>query len=607
MKYSDQFVDWLCEEGYTHCFYVAGGNIMHLLNSVRTRMVCVPFVHEVGAGIAAEYFNESNEGEGGRAFALVTAGPGLTNILTAIAGAYLESRDLLVVGGQVKRNDLTTGGLRQRGIQEIDGMALAQPITVETLRIHEPLSRTEIVNAVREGRSGRKGPVFIDFCLDAQGAPPVVASITNSAKDQFVAFVPEVDRNLVTHVIHLLSEAERPLILLGGGVSRRKAEQLLPALEKLGVPISTTWNAADRVGSEHPLYFGRPNTWGMRWSNVLIQQADLVLALGTRLGLQQTGFNWQKFAPLAKVVQVDIDEHELSKGHPILDMAVRADASEFLELLTTEINSKLDGIGASSEWEAWVKFGSDVAKLLPTNDPLNAHAEGFVDPYEFIQILSAALEDNDVIIPCSSGGAFTVMMQAFAQKDGQRIITNKGLASMGYGLSGAIGAALANKNSRTILVEGDGGFAQNLQELGTVAAQRLNLKIFIFANSGYASIRMTQRNYFDGAYMGCDTSTGLGLPDWDSLFKAYRIPVMELNPTIPLDENAMQFLLEPGPAAFIVPIDPEQTYFPKISSRITKNGTMESNPLHLMHPALSDQVRDTVMPYLEESFRYEQN
>jgi acetolactate synthase-1/2/3 large subunit len=607
MKYSDQFVDWLCEEGYTHCFYVAGGNIMHLLNSVRTRMVCVPFVHEVGAGIAAEYFNESNEDGGGRAFALVTAGPGLTNILTAIAGAYLESRDLLVVGGQVKSDDLTTGGLRQRGIQEIDGMALAQPITVKTLRIREPLGRTEIVNAVREGRSGRKGPVFIDFCLDAQGAPPVEESITNSAKDQFVAFVPEVDSNLVTQVVQLLSEAERPLILLGGGVSRKKAEQILPVLEKLGVPISTSWNAADRIGSEHPLYFGRPNTWGMRWSNVLIQQADLVLALGTRLGLQQTGFNWQKFAPLAKVVQVDIDEHELLKGHPVLDIAVRADASEFLELLTTEINSEPDGTGASSEWEAWVKFGSDVAGLLPTNDSLNTHTEGFVDPYEFIQILSAALEDNDVIIPCSSGGAFTVMMQAFAQKDGQRIITNKGLASMGYGLSGAIGAALANKNCRTILVEGDGGFAQNLQELGTVAAQQLNLKIFIFANSGYASIRMTQRNYFEGAYMGCDTSTGLGLPDWDSLFKAYRIPVMELNATIPLDENALQFLLEPGPAAFIVPIDPEQTYFPKISSRITKNGTMESNPLHLMHPPLSDQVRDTVMPYLEESFRYEQN
>jgi len=607
MKYSDQFVDWLCEEGYTHCFYVAGGNIMHILNSVRTRMVCVPFVHEVGAGIAAEYFNESSEGEGGRAFALVTAGPGLTNILTAVAGAYLESRDLLVVGGQVKSDDLTTGGIRQRGIQEIDGIALTQPITVKTLRIREPLSRTEVVAAVREGRSGRNGPVFIDFCLDAQGAPPVKESIPNPAKDQFVAFVPKVDKSLVTRVIDLLSDAERPLILLGGGISRKRAEQLLPALEKLGVPISTTWNAADRVDSEHPLYFGRPNTWGMRWSNILIQQADLVLALGTRLGMQQTGFNWQEFAPLAKVVQVDIDEHELSKGHPILDTAVTADASEFLELLTTEINSKPGGIGASGAWEAWVKFGSDIARLLPTNDPMNTHAQGFVDPHEFIQILSAALEDNDVIIPCSSGGAFTVMMQSFAQKDGQQIITNKGLASMGYGLSGAIGAALANQDRRTILVEGDGGFAQNLQELGTVTAQWLNLKIFIFANSGYASIRMTQRNYFDGAYMGCDTSTGLGLPDWEPLFKAYRIPVMELNPAIPLDENAKQFLLEPGPAAFIVPIDPEQTYFPKISSRITKNGTMESNPLHLMHPRLSDHIRDTVMPYLEESERYEQN
>ena len=527
MKYSDQFADWLVDDGYTHCFYVAGGNIMHILNSVRTRMTCVPFVHEVGAGIAAEYFNESRDSAEGRAFALVTAGPGLTNIVTAMAGAYLESRDLLVVGGQVKSSDLASGGMRQRGIQEIDGIALAQPVTVSTLQIREPMSRGQVMGVVRRGRAGRKGPVFIDFCLDAQGAEAISEAVRTPGADTSLSMFPQIDPATVANVAALLAAAERPLILLGGGISRETAAVLIPAVAALGVPIATTWNAADRIDSAHPLYFGRPNTWGMRWSNVLIQQADLVLALGTRLGMQQTGFNWQRFAPLAHVVQVDIDET--------------------------------------------------------------------------VQQLSVALSGDDIVVPCSSGGAFTVMMQAFAQQGGQRIVTDKGLASMGYGLSGAIGASLAHLASRTILIEGDGGFAQNLQELGTVAAQQLNLKIFLFSNAGYASIRMTQRNYFDGAYMGCDTSTGLGLPNWPRLFSAYGIPVKELDSANPIDGDTRQRLLARGPAAFIVSIDPEQTFYPKINSRVTESGTMESSPLHLMFPPLDEDVAKVVLPYLRES------
>ena len=601
MKYSDQFADWLVDDGYTHCFYVAGGNIMHILNSVRTRMTCVPFVHEVGAGIAAEYFNESRDNAEGRAFALVTAGPGLTNILTAMAGAYLESRDLLVVGGQVKSSDLASGGMRQRGIQEIDGIALAQPVTVRTLQIREPMSRGQVMGVVRRGRAGRKGPVFIDFCLDAQGAEAISETARTPRADTSLPMFPQIDSAMVANVSALLAAAERPLILLGGGISRETAAVLIPGVAALGVPIATTWNAADRIDSAHPLYFGRPNTWGMRWSNVLIQQADLVLALGTRLGMQQTGFNWQGFAPLAQVVQVDIDETELAKGHPVVDIALQADAGDFLELLIASATQFPDSQERTGLWASWVDFGNRVAGLLPTADTGNTHAPGFIDPFAFVQQLSVALSGDDIVVPCSSGGAFTVMMQAFAQQGGQRIVTDKGLASMGYGLSGAIGASLAHLASRTILIEGDGGFAQNLQELGTVAAQQLNLKIFLFSNAGYASIRMTQRNYFDGAYMGCDTSTGLGLPNWPRLFSAYGIPVKELDSANPIDGDTRQRLLARGPAAFIVSIDPEQTFYPKINSRVTETGTMESSPLHLMFPPLDEDVAKVVLPYLRES------
>jgi acetolactate synthase-1/2/3 large subunit len=190
------------------------------------------------------------------------------------------------------------------------------------------------------------------------------------------------------------------------------------------------------------------------------------------------------------------------------------------------------------------------------------------------------------------------MMQAFQQRAGQVIVTNKGLASMGYGLSGAIGAALARPQSRTVLVEGDGGFAQNLQEVGTVAAQGLNLKMFILSNEGYASIRMTQRNYFDGAYMGCDIRTGLGLPDWETLFEAFGVPVVVLDPKTLFAGRVRELFDQEGPAAFVVPVDPDQTYYPKITSRITESGTMESAPLHVMYPELDGVLMNNVMPYL---------
>jgi acetolactate synthase-1/2/3 large subunit len=216
---------------------------------------------------------------------------------------------------------------------------------------------------------------------------------------------------------------------------------------------------------------------------------------------------------------------------------------------------------------------------------VNKTGEGYISPYDFIVRLEKLTRADDFIVPCSSGSAFTLSMQLYKQRYGQRMLTNKSLASMGYGLSGAVGAALAaNGERRTILIEGDGGFAQNLQELGTVDVNRFNLKIFIFHDQGHASIRMTQRSYFNGKYLGCDRPSGLGLPDWTKLFAAWSIPVLQL----PLDfEQANEFMSMfegDGPAAFIVPVDPEQTYFPKISSRITASGSMESNPIDRMTP-----------------------
>jgi acetolactate synthase-1/2/3 large subunit len=587
-NYGDEFVGWLEELGYTHCFFVAGGNIMHLLDSVRRRLVCIPVVHEVAAGIAAEYFNETRQRGGGRAFALVTAGPGLTNIVTAVAGAWQESRELLVVGGQVKSSDLSLGLLRQRGIQEIDGVAVIQSITKAAVRLDRPLGRVAVEHVVRRSWTPRRGPVFIEMCLDVQAAPPTGYGVPVAAP----VGPPTAPASAVAETLSLLRHSRRPVILIGGGVTHFEAMGLRDDLARLGVPLMTTYNGADRLPADHPLYFGRPNTWGQRAANVLFQQADLVIAIGTRLGLQQTGFNHQEFAPLARVVQVDIDPDELTKGHPRVHLPVLGDADSFLRALVAESGSQ-----DRDQWSDWRVFCREVSAALPLEDPANVTRSGYVCPYRFARTLAQAAGPGDVLVPCSSGGAFTVSMQAIRQRGTQRVVTNKSLASMGYGLSAAIGAALANPDRKVLLVEGDGGFAQNLQELGTLERTGADVAVFIWANDGYASIRMTQRNYFDGGWIGCDSSTGLGLPDWGLLARAFNIPFATMSPEEMFRGAVGELLDAGGPSLILVPIDPDQTYYPKITSRVSPGGSMESNPLHLLSPSLSDEVSAQVFRY----------
>lgn len=602
MKYSDAILGWLKASGYSHCYFVAGGNIMHLLNSARQTLICVPMVHEVAVAIATEYHNATvNAGAAaagmGKAVALVTAGPGLTNTLTGLAGAWLESRELLLLGGQVKVEDLAGQELRQLGIQEVDGVAMAAPVCKRSLCLREPLGPAgAFMDQVNVGAQGRPGPVFLELPLDVQAmqVPDAWAELAGSGAATLSAAAPALDAALPAEVAARVARAERPVLLLGGGLSRATALQLEPRLASLGLPLMTTWNGADRYSADHDNYCGRPNTWGQRSSNLILQQADLVVAIGSRLGLQQTGFNWQQFVPVGEVIQVDIDPAELNKANPRLSLAITADANRFLEQLLA---------CSLGEHSAWLQYAQGIRTLLPLSEACNETPTGFLNPYEMVIALSGLCEEGDHIVPCSSGGAFTVMMQAFELRRNQTMLTNKGLASMGYGLSGAIGVAIADPQRRTVLVEGDGGFTQNLQELATVAVNKLDLKMFLFCNEGYASIRMTQKNYFQGAYVGCDVSSGLGFPDWTTLASAYSIPAITLQEGWQQETSFLELWHAHGPALFLVPLHPEQTYFPKISSRVSASGGMESNPLHKMSPELPDSIAAAVMHFLPEALR----
>lgn len=586
MKYSDQLALWLKKLNYTHCFFVSGGNIMHLLDSFRNNFKCIPVIHEVAAGIAAEYFNETSDNNK-KAIALVTAGPGLTNIVTAISGAYLESRDVLIIGGQVKKEDLANGEVIQRGIQEIDGVSIVTPITSKALRIEKPIGFEKLKSILSIDIVERKGPIFIEIPLDVQASKFKDKKTILRKKKKILNIASKLD---IDRISSLIRKYKRPSILIGGGVSREVSYGLRKQLSKLDIPIFTTWNGMDRVSSSNKNYFGIPNTWGQRHANIIIQQSDLLLALGTRLGLQQTGFNWKEFLPNGDIIQIDIDKRELKKGHPKVKWPYSFDVNNFLPRLLSK------NLGFNPEW---MKFSKKVKKVFPLIDKNNKTRKKYLSPYLLMEKLSFISKPKDILVPCSSGGVFTAFKQAFSAKFGQKIVSNKGLAAMGYGLSAAIGASFANSKKRIIHLEGDGGFSQNLQEVGTMMINNLNIKSFIFDDSGYASIRMTQKNYFDGEYMGCDIKSGLGIPDWEKLFLAWGLKSYKLNKDFDTDKKFLKYFNAVGPAVFIVPVDPNQTYFPKIQSKVTKTGSMESNPLHRMSPELTKEEEEVFFKYLK--------
>lgn len=584
----------LKQDGYSTCFFVGGGNSMHLLESASRLFECVPVIHEVTAAIAAEYFNQSAKGKN-RAFALVTAGPGLTNLITGIAGAWLDSRELLVIGGQAKSTNLSKGTVRQIGHQEIDGVSITESITKVAQTIEQPVNQDLIHELISQSWTERPGPVFIEVCLDVSAMEykeaPSLQKIELNKNTNISNFEWE------PKVIDLLKNSKRPLLLLGGGVSRDAANKLQAQAKENLIPIACTWTGADRCGFDYPYFAGRPNTYGMRWANIFQQQCDLIIAIGTSLGFQQTGFNTAEYAPNASIIHVDIDKGELNKPNPKKRLTIQSESTLFISGLIkilSELNKKYsEGITLLEKIRANIPVIEECQKSDPS----------FLSPYLVINKVSQIAEAYDSVVAASSGGTFTATMQAFENKNEQILIGNKGLASMGYGLGGAIGIAVQKKSSRgkTILFEGDGGFAQNLQELGTVVANNLNLKIFITCNDGYASIRTSQKTYFNGHYIGCDTATGLSLPNWEKIAEAFGISVVKLTKSDFMNDEFMKLWNSQSPCIFLIMADPNQMYLPKIMSKFSNDGSMVSRPLHDMYPKLQKEIEVEVFQYLPEN------
>jgi acetolactate synthase-1/2/3 large subunit len=590
MKYADLLGEWLVELGYTHCFFVAGGGIMHLLDGVRNRFECIPVVHEVTAGICAEHFNECAK-DGQRAFALVTTGPGLTNIVTAIAGCYVEHRELLIIAGQVKSSDLLTYPERQRGVPEVDGSAICASVSIKSECLRSPVPRSQFQSLVGLARGPHPGPVVIEVCLDVQGAEVMPEKLCDDFNlDSVTTITPR--HQYIDQIKRLINSAQRPLILFGGLISREVAWNAIPQLENLGLPIATTTSAIDRIYTNSPIFSGRAGTWGgQRSANLLLAQADVILVLGAQLDLQQTGFNYSAYAPNAKLVHVFPSQVELNRIGPPAHIKVLASPDAALTALLPEIHWK-DKFG-------WGDYIREVREIIPSLEPANLSKFGYVNSFRFLKKLSKATQCSDVLALCSSGGTFTGALQTYEIAPRQIATTSAAHASMGYGLATAIGAAFSNRSRRVILSEGEGGFSQNLQELAIIKRYSLPIKIFIFDNSGYASIRATQKKFFDGAYLGCDHETGLGFPDWEKLFSAYDIPARYLSENETEEESLVHLLANrEGPEAWIVRVDPDQPNWPAVASVLNANGSLTSSPLYDMLPKLTEKMLARVGRYL---------
>jgi acetolactate synthase-1/2/3 large subunit len=591
IKYSDLISSTLKSQGYTTVFFVAGGNIMHLIESFSKNFTMVPVIHEVAAVIATDYFNEVSNSPEDKAFALVTVGPGLTNTVTGLASAYADSREVLLFCGQVKSSDLKLENERSYGVQEIDGISLIKTVAKVAKCLTFPIMQNEILDLIFASRFGRKGPVVLEICLDVQGAriDPEVYAPTNHYKVKNVDLDFEIEINSLQKSIQT---ANRPIVLIGGGVNRRLSKDLVEFFKNLDIPMCTTWNGADRISSDHDLYAGRPNLYGQRWSNLIIQQADLILVFGSSLGLQQTGFNHRSFAPLAKVLQFDIEPSNRLKSSGVFLETHKVDLDQFIPKLVNAKSPLLRG----ENFVEWRNFIIQLRSLYPVVEDATV-SPGWVNPFEIIYKLSNKSDEKISIVSCSSGGTYTALMQTFQNKRNQILISSKTLGSMGFGASAAIGVSMAKK-SVVWLFDGDGGFAQNLQELGTIVANKLPIKLIIMENGGYASIRSTQKRYFKGNYIGCDSLTGVVLPNLNDLARAYGIEYTEIATIDEILNESYAKLLDEKPRIFGVKVSPDQEYLPKINSVMSDNGEMNSNPLHLMYPDLALAEKEFALRYL---------
>ncbi len=594
MRFSDYIAQRLVEFGVRHVFMLTGGGAMFLNYAIGShpRLKVIFNHHEQACAMAAEGYARITNKPG---VLNVTTGPGGVNALNGVYGAFTDSIPMLVLSGQVKRETYIRSydlpGLRQLGDQEIDILSMVKGITKYAVTVVDPQEiRYHLEKAWYLAQSGRPGPVWLDIPIDVQSSFVDVETLTGfDSAEMPRPIVSEILSGQVRETLTRIQFAARPVILAGTGVRLAGAVGLFnEVVHKLGIPVTTGWTH-DLIASDDPVFCGRPGTIGTRPGNFAVQNADVLLVLGSRLNIRQTGYAFKSFARAAHKIWVDIDPAELNRPTVQPDTPIIADIGIFL----AEMNRQLD----ERQWEkrqftGWLDWCKERIKRYPAVLENQRKFNGKINPYHFIEMLFQQLDTDDVVVT-GNATACVVSFQVAQLKFGQRLFSNSGAASMGYDLPAAIGAAVAH-GGRVICLAGDGSLQMNIQELQTVVRYGLPIKIVVLNNEGYLSIRTSQKNFFGGV-VGEGPTSGVTFPDYVKLAEAYGIPACRIDGAdFPL--SLRKSLDAPGPALMEVILDPTQGFEPRQSSRSLPDGRIISAPLEDLFPFLHrEELRENLL------------
>jgi len=592
MKVSNYIFSTLKSKEIDTVFLVTGGGAMHLNDSIG-RMDKLKFIcnhHEQASAMAAEgYARVTNK----PAILNVTTGPGAINALNGVFGAFTDSIPMIVISGQVKRETLTSAynipGLRQLGDQEVDIVDMVKKITKYAVTITDPETvKYHVEKAIYLATNGRPGPVWLDIPVDVQSATIDIEQLKGFDRTELPQIPTKNLENDVSNILQKIKQSKRPVIIGSTGIRLADAiEEFDEAISLLGIPVVTAWGH-DIIHYDHPQYVGKQGSIGDRAGNFAVQNADLVLIIGSRMPIRQVSYNWKNFAPNAFKIQVDIDPAELIKPISSNQMTLNYDAKDFLKAIIAAATKQEN----KTEFDTWIKWCLIRKNKYPTLLSHHKDPTKPINPYYFLHELQQRLDGNDVVV-CGNATACIVTFQTSQVRKGQQLFSNSGSASMGYDLPAAIGAAVGAPGKRIICIAGDGSLQMNIQELQTIAQHRWNIKIFVLDNGGYLSIKSTQNSFF-GLNIGTNISSGVSFPDFEKIGKAYDIP------SITIFEHDFQNQLEQvlaidGPVLCSVKLDTEQLFEPKLSSKQLPDGTMVSASLEDMFPFLDKEELESNM------------
>jgi len=598
-RIADYIADFLVANGITDCFSVVGGGAMHLNDAFghKEGLHCTYNHHEQACAIAAEAYARLNN----KIAALcVTTGPGGTNAITGVLGGWLDSIPMLVISGQVRYDttaryceQFTEGHkLRAVGDQEFDITKSVSAMCKYAVMLEEPQKiRFVLEKALHLATTGRPGPSWIDVPVNFQGMTIETDGLesyfgSDEQKKDDSLLPKKLDSKTVQTIIEKIKNSKRPVLYAGNGIRLSGGyEEFRLAVEKLGIPVCTYWDSIDLIETEYPLYVGRGGNMGERAGNFAVQNADLILAVGNRLPIRVTGYNWKTWAREAEVIMVDIDPAELKKPTIHVELPVYADAKDFFECLNSELKEFDTPLFSNDEW---IKVCQNWKKKYPA--VLERHKnenDGFANAYAAFDIISRSLPENTVAVT-SNGTCCVAGHQTWFIKKGSRFFNNNAVASMGYGLPASIGACIANGRKTTICLEGDGSIMMNLQELQTIVTNRLPVKIVLINNAGYHSIRQTQTNLFSNhSKVGIGEESGdLSFPEFKRIASAFGIPYFEAHSNSEVKSAFESVMNEKSFAMFEIFVSTEQFFEPKNSARKLEDGTLVSSPLEDLCPFL---------------------